>query len=422
MPSPTRTSTRTSYLAVAALLLATACSTTEETSTSSTGSEPTGDDHGAIAGAREVAEPQPHLLAIGRTGAVGALDLLSEEPTGLGAIGSPTALATDGRYGFATVAGGVAVVDSGVWTWNHGDHSHYYRAEPRLLGTVRGDGPATVSTGPLSTAGGTGVLFPRTGEAVLLDNAALSDGELTETFRLTLPPHDGLVAPLGDGAVVTVPDATGAVSDVELVDAEGEPLPGTRTPCATARGAVTTTVGLVVGCADGALLWTNDEDDDVPPDVERIPYPAGVEAPPATAFEARKHRPTVAALAGREGFWLLDTRERTWQLHRTDAALRQVVAVDDEEQHVVALDRTGRVLVYDGATGRPLAATGPLVARSLGDARTRDGVALVVDQERAYLNGPVEGVVLEIDYGDSARVARELSPPPGADFVTEVGR
>lgn len=418
MPAPARAS----LLAVTALLLASACSTADGSRTSPTGSEPTDDDHGAVAGAQEVAEPQLHLLSIDAAGGVGTLDLLSEESSTLGDVAVPSAVATDGRYVLVTVAGGVEVVDSGVWTWDHGDHSHYYRAEPRLLGTVPGVGPATISTGPLSTAGSTGVLFPRSGEAVLLDNTALADGELAERFRLTLPPHDGLVAPLGDRAVVTVPDDSGAVTDVELVDADGAVVDGTRTPCPAASGSITTTVGLVVGCADGALLWTAGDDDGAEPVVEQIPYPAGATAPPATAFEGRKGRPTVAALAGREGFWLLDTRERSWQLHRTQQPLLQVVAVDDEDQHVVALDRTGRLRVYDGATGRQVAATAPLLAPSLRDPEHRGGVSLVVDDGRAYVNAPAEGVVLEIDYADSARVARELTTPTGPVFVAETGR
>ena len=413
---------RSAAAPLACLLLLTACSsqTPDAGSGSSRAEAATTDDgHGAVAGAEEVAEPQLHLIGLDRTGAVGALDLLTEETAELGTVAPPSAVATDGRYVWATTADGVEVVDSGVWTWNHGDHDHYYRAAPRLLGTVAGEGPVTVSTGPLSTAGGTGLLFPRTGEAVLLDNSALADGALEERFRLTLPPHDGVVAPLGDGAVVSVPDAAGAVTHVEVRDADGTVVEGTRTPCAAASGAITTTVGLAVGCAEGALLWTLEEDQPV---VEQIPYPARAEAPAATDFSARKHRPTVAGLAGRAGFWLLDTRERSWQLHRTRVPLLRVAAVDDDDEHVVALDRTGRVRVYDGATGRQLATTAPLLAASLRDPDLSDGVTLSVDHGRAYVNAPAEAVVLEIDYADGARVARELTTPSTAHFLAETGR
>lgn len=418
---------RTATALLVALLLgtaATACaadpdptgsSPSAEGGLGSTSSE--GDGHGEVEGASEVAEPQLQVVAVDAAGEVGLLDLLTEETRSLGDLGAaPSAVATDGRYAFLTVPGGLAVVDSGSWTWDHGDHQHYYRAEPTLLGTAAGEGPATVATGALSTAGGTGVLFERTGEAVLLDNAALADGEVSERFRLELAPHRGLVAPLGDGAVVTVPDRDGRVRTVHEVDADGAAVEGGEHRCPAASGAITTVVGLVVGCADGALLWTVEDDRAA---VRRIPYPDGADAPPATAFAARKHRPTVAALAGDRAFWLLDTREQTWELHRAAAALLQVSAVDDEEGHVVALDRAGRVRVYAAATGRELAVSRPLVAP---DDPGRHAVDLIVDQERAYVNDPSRGVVHEVDYADGARVARTLRTPVAPAFVAETGR
>ena len=418
--------TRTVIALAATLALGTACASSSEppsagndsTSTPSTGTSDTDDDHGAVSRAEEVDEPQLHLVTVDAHGDVGMLDLLTGETDDLGEIGAPSAVTTDGRYVLATVRGGLAVIDSGMWTWDHGDHFHYYRSDPRLLGTVPGRGAATVATGALSTAGGTGVFFRATGEMVLLDNEAVADGELREIFRLQSRPHAGLVAPFGDGAVVSVPGPRGSVGAVQRVDATGEPV-GAPEPCDDARGTITTAVGLVVGCADGALLWTDDGDE---PAVERIPYPARLDAPSATDFHGREGRPTVAALAGDTGFWLLDTRERTWRLHDVGVPLLQVVAADDEDGHVVALDRAGRVRVYSAETGAQLAATRPLLAATLRDNPAADGVELVVDQERAYLNAPAEGVVHEIDYADAARVARRLETRPAPTFFAETGR
>ena len=97
-------------------------------------------------------------------------------------------------------------MDSGAWTWDHVDHFHYYRGAARNIGRVDGEGTATIATGLLSTAGTTGMFFPNSGEAVLLDNPALSGGTITETLRIKTEPHAGLIAPLGEGAVVTEPD------------------------------------------------------------------------------------------------------------------------------------------------------------------------------------------------------------------------
>jgi hypothetical protein len=166
-------------------------------------------------------------------------------------------------------------------------------------------------------------------------------------------------------------------------------------------------------------LWTGQDDEWV---AERIPYPARLEAPRADDFRTREGRPTVAALAGDDGIWLLDTRERTWDLFDAGAPLQQAAAADDEDGHVLALDREGRVRVYLAETGRQVAATRRLLTPGPGGRPSFDGVDLVVDDQRAYLNDPRGDRVLEIDYADGARVARELSTPTDPDLYAEVGR
>ncbi|MDN7122149.1 ABC transporter [Nocardioides sp. ChNu-153] len=377
----------------------------------------TGDGHGAVAGAAEVSEPQLGLTTIDPAGAVTHLDLLDESVSDLGSVGAPSALTTDGRYLFAQTDAGVEVVDSGVWTWDHVDHFHYYRADPALLGTVEGDGDATVATTNLSTTGGTGLFFPDSGEAVLLDTEALSEGEISEQFRVEVDPHAGLVVPVGSFALVT--EATdGVATSVVARGADGEPT-GLEEPCVRASGTITTRVGAVIGCADGALLAHVEDEELV---VERIPYPAGTTAPPATSFANREGRPTVAALAGdagEAGIWLLDTRERAWTLLPAPEPLVVVSAVDDADQHVLALTATGRVLVLSGEDGAVLAATEPLAAASLA-AGVRP--TLVADQQRAYLSAPLEQRLHEIDFADAARVARTFETTTEPAFTAETGR
>lgn len=374
------------------------------------------DGHGHVAGAAEVSEPPLGLMTVDEDGAVRHLDLLDEEVAELGSLPPSSAVTGDGRYLFAAGVDGVTVVDSGRWTWDHVDHFHYYVAEPRVVGTVPGGGPVTVATTNSSTTGGTGVFFAGTGEAVLLDTEALSNGEIAELFRLEVEPHDGLVVPVGSFALVTESRA-GAGGAVVVHDRDGMPVPGASAACAEARGTIATRVGAVIGCADGALLATVDDGEIA---LERIPYPAGTTAPRATAFANREGRPTVAALAGDSGIWLLDTRERSWTLLPAPAPLVQVTAVDDDAQHVLALSADGRVLVLDGTTGTVLAETAPLVAESLADAT---GVPLLIaDQQRAYLNAPAERRLYEIDFADGARIAREFETPTAPAFVGGTGR
>ncbi len=366
-----------------------------------------------------MSEPPLGLTTVDAAGAVRHLDLLDESVGDLAEVGPPRGVHTDGRFVFVGVADGVEVVDSGVWTWDHVDHLHFYRAEPRTVGRVPGEGPATVATTTSSTSGGTGVFFARTGEAVLLDTAELADGALAERFRVTTEPHDGLLVPVGAQALVTAPGPDGRGDRVVVLDGEGEAVPGQEHACPGARGTITTRVGAVVGCADGALLATAEGDGDGV-SVERIPYPAGTTAPPATAFAGRDGRPTVAALAGQDAIWLLDTRRRSWALLGSPVPLAAVTAVDDADEHVLGLTTDGRVAVLDGRSGALLATSEPLAAASV-----RSGVGLptlVADPQRAYLSAPAERRLHEIDFADGARVARTFETPTEPLFVAGTGR
>lgn len=407
-PSP-----RVAVLAAALLTLA-ACAATP----SSAPEDPdAAGDHGAVAGAAEVAEPQLHLVSIDDEGGASMLDLLTDERTDLADVQPADTISSDGRFVFARNATGLDVIDSGVWTWDHADHFHYYRSEPRAVGRVDGGGEASVSTGMLSTAGGTGVFFPDSGEAVLLDNADLSTGEITETMRLDVGAHDGLIAPLGDGAVVSEPDERGRAESLRVVDADGREIGSAD--CVDASGTITTRVGLVVGCADGAVLATLDGDE---PLLERIAYPDGIDASPATSFDARKGRPTVAGLGDGSGVWLLDTRERSWQWIETRTPVIAASAVDDADQNLVVVGDDGTVQVYAGETGEQVASTEPILASTLADPRLAQTVTLTVDAQRAYVNAAADGIVHEIDYADGARLARALEPAAQPVHVAETGR
>ncbi|MDR6867461.1 hypothetical protein J2Y69_002064 [Microbacterium resistens] len=388
-------------LSTIVLLGLTACSATPSAGSGSSTPSPSS-GHGAVSGAAEVAEPPLALVSVDGEGRVGMVDLLDGGTSRLGETGAPSALASDGRYLFLTTERGVEIVDSGVWTWDHVDHFHYYRAAPAMLGTVDGAGPVVVATGPLSTAGTTGVFFEGSGEAVLLDNQALSKGKVVESFRVETGSDRGIVAPFGDGAVV----ASGGL--IRRVEADGSAT-ADETGCEAPEGVATTRVGLVIGCADGAVLLTLDRGTPV---FERIPYPPGAER--AVGFDGRKGRPTVAALAGDAGYLLLDTRERSWERVETGTPLVKVSAVGDDAGHVVAVDVEGRVRVYAG--GVEVGATDPLVSGDPGAA------SLWVDAQRAYVNAPAAGAVYEIAYADGGRVARVIETPTTPSSFAEVGR
>lgn len=370
-----------------------------------------GDGHGAIAGARELAEPALHLTSIAADGTVHHLDLIDEESETLGEIGPADALDSEGRFLFAGRAGEVSIVDSGVWTWNHIDHFHYYEAPARLLGELTGPGTPRTVTSDL----GVGVYFDdgeSGGEAVLLDFEALKQGEIVESFRLDLDAPGAFVVPVPQGALIADPTA----GELRHVDTAGDEQQ--TVPCAQPSGSIATNVGVVVGCADGAVLAVSDADGTA---FERIAYPADAPAR-ALTFSAREGRPTVAGRTEGSHFWLLDTRNRTWTVHDAGEPLVRITAVDDADETVVALAADGSVLVLSGATGEVIARSAPLVAASLADPALAAGVDLVADQRRTYLNGPAERTLFELDPADGARVARTFTTEHEPVLFTETGR
>ncbi|MBC9936236.1 MULTISPECIES: ABC transporter [unclassified Leucobacter] len=383
-------------------------------------------DHGAVAEAVEVAEPQLHLVAIDRTGSTSMLDLLRNQASTLDRVTSPSEVTTDGRYVFAANDDGVEILDSGVWAWDHVDHFHYYRADARTIGVVPGRGIAQVSTGLLSTVGSTGLFFPTSGEAVLLDNAALAQGDIVETLRIDTGAQNGLVVPLEHGALVTGASSGSRADQLHLVGTDSEDDTETEdqsVACVDPAGSITTRVGVVVGCADGAVLATQDGSGNTI--IERIEYPANA-AVPATEFTARKGRPTVAGIGEDPGVWLLDTRAKSWLWIPSDVDLLAAAAVDDDAGHVVTVGSDGVVRVHAAETGELLAASDPLLNETLsglaGDPELAALVTVTVDADRAYVNAPAEGVVYEIDFADDARIARVLDTGVRPDHLVEVGR
>lgn len=373
-------------------------STTDDRAAEGGSAEDGGAPHGFVAGAAEVEEQQRTLLSVSRDGAVELVDLTTEEISNLGTVGPTTGIADDGRFVVTAGAdGSTTVVDSGVWTTDHGDHVHYYRAAPTVVGEVDLTGtPAIVSTESRTviTAGGS---------AVLLDRERLGQGEIVEIADTAVDP-DGAAIPLdAEHWAVTVD----GVLQVRALDGSV----GADAPCVDPQGSIVTRVGVVVGCADGALLVPAS---DGPAVIESIPYPSGTDTTTrATTFAGRTGRPTVAAVAPAVGFWLLDTRQRTWQLVPTSEVPVLVTAVDDRTEHVVGVLADGTVVVWDATgteLGRAAEPAGPV----------DDTLRLTVDADRAYVRSASTGRVLEIDYRDSARVARSLDVP-AVQHLAEVG-
>ncbi|MEU6130332.1 hypothetical protein ABZ805_14270 [Saccharopolyspora sp. NPDC047091] len=360
--------------------------------------------HGYVAGAEESAEAQSRLVvADATTGAVRVLDLLTEEVVALAPVPGVSAISTDGRHAYLSGDRGTHVVDSGSWMVDHGDHVHYYRAEIRDAGELAG--PAVAAHGDPKVS----AVSTQDGRVTLLDRAALDEGTARPTGEVPVAPGTAAV-PYETHLVAADADGT-----VRVLDRAGKPTATVEPRCPEPAGTALTRRGVVFGCADGALLVT-EEDDAF--HGEKIPYPRAVgDDERARDFRQRPGSATLAARAGDRGTWSLDVGDRAWTYLETGP----VVAVNavGEGGPLLALTADGVLHAHDPETGAQTAET--RVTARLVDP-TGPPPVILVDTSRAYVNDVGTGTVHEIDYNDSLRQARRFDLGGQATHVVETGR
>ncbi|MFE8990146.1 hypothetical protein ACFYMI_20375 [Streptomyces collinus] len=394
---------------VAISLLTTGCASHDETAsaprTTASGSAP----HGYVEGAQEKAEQQSRLLLNDpATGETRVLDLITGKTHEVSRTAGTTELTTDGRFGYFHTAGGTRVLDGGAWMVDHGDHVHYYRAAIRDVGRMPG-GPGTrVRSDAAVTA-----VTDEDGRTRVHRRAELEQGKAGPSR--TLPgTHAGAVVPYAEHLL-------GATEGGKVVvyDREGRRVASPDARCEDPRGDAVTRRGVVLGCADGALLVR--EDDGVFT-AEKIPYGSDVPGEErATVFRHRPGSDTLTAPAGDQAVWVLDVTERTWTRVNTGPVVS--VNTAGEGSALMVLQTDGSLHGYDIATGQHVSKTKPLVTGAL-EAGTEGnaGPVIEVDRSRAYLNDPKGKRVYEIDYNDNLRLARTFDLDIEPALMVEAGR
>ncbi|MFF0584930.1 hypothetical protein ACFYWD_02990 [Streptomyces sp. NPDC003781] len=369
--------------------------------------------HGYVEGAREAAEEQSRLL-LGDpgTGASRVLDLVTGKVHETAAVPGAAGLSTDGRFGFFHTDRGTHVVDGGSWMVDHGDHVHYYRAAIRDVGDLPAGRGAEVRSDATVTA-----VTDRDGRTTLYDRTALEQGKVGPARTLG-DGHAGAVVPYGEHLVALTGDDDSA--KLTVYDREGAPVASPDATCERPRGDAVTRRGVVLGCADGALLVRAEDGGFT---AERIPYGRGVpEEERATAFRHRAGSDTLTAPAGERAVWVLDVTDRAWTRVRTGPVVAANTA--GEGAPLLVLETDGALHGYDIATGRHTARTKPLLTAA-GKAAAGPGAGapvVEVDRSRAYVNDRAGTRVYEIDYNDDLRVARSFDLDIAPGLMAETGR
>ncbi|GGV63723.1 lipoprotein [Streptomyces longisporoflavus] len=395
------------------VLLTAGCAGQDDAKSSSESPSSSATPHGYVEGAEEAAEQQSRLL-LGDpgTGDTRVLDLITGKTHDTARRAGATELTTDGRFGYFHGADGTHVLDSGAWMVDHGDHVHYYRAKIRQVGQI----PGGAGTSIRSDAGVT-VVTAADGKTDVYARADLEKGALSAPDHLP-GTYAGAVVPYAEHLVALTSDGD-AAAKVVVLDRSGKRVVAPESRCKDPKGDAVTRRGIVLGCADGALLV---HEDDGTFAAEKIPY--GKDVPKAERATEFRHRPgstTLTAPAGKDAVWVLDVTERSWKRVETGPVVAANTA--GEGAPLVVLETDGALHGYDISTGKETAVTKRLL-KDVPEAATGKAAAQVieVDRSRAYLNDPAGKRVYEIDYNDNLRVARTFELEIRPSLMAETGR
>ncbi|QRY52138.1 ABC transporter [Mycolicibacterium septicum] len=367
---------RALVMALVALLIA-GCSTTPDPRRS--------------ASPREADRPVTRLILVERqTGAGAVLDVADSDETGLGQLGRVDAVSGDGRYAYLHDDAGLTILDGGAWTFDHGDHSHFYDAAPAVVGRIDGRFTAVRGHGALAVA------RRADGAVAALDRDAFARGEITSS-AVAQESEKALAA-------VALADDLLTVSDRGLVSTVAEQA-AVLGDCPAVSDAVALRRAVVLGCRDGALKISRRGG---APVTESIAFGPVRPREPLGPFGYRRSGSSLAAVAGDE-VWLLDGRR--WASMR----LPGVVAVNTAGgTTVLAVTQDGVLHALDVAAG---AHTGrlELLAAPVGTP------VIEVGAGRAYVNDATARAVHEIDYANGLRVERTHRTNVIPDFLVAAG-
>lgn len=163
--------------------------------------------------------------------------------------------AGDGRHVLVSTTGGFQVLDAGTWAEPHGDHSHYYTADPVLTDVVH---PAEKPGHVVAHAGRTALFDDGTGVSTIVDTGVVA--EKSPEARVIEAPaaHHGVAVEMADGRAVTTEGTEDARSTVVLWGPDGSEIARTDA-CPGVHGEATAAEErAIVGCEDGVVVVDGD--------------------------------------------------------------------------------------------------------------------------------------------------------------------
>ncbi|WP_216853798.1 zinc metallochaperone AztD [Phytoactinopolyspora halotolerans] len=252
--------------------------------------------------------------------------------------------AGDERHLYVSTTGGFQLLDVGAWAEPHGDHSHYYTADPELTDvSVSAEKPGHV----VVHHGRTALFDDGTGQVTVFDSGDVAESDAEVREYTTPSAHHGVAVELTDGSLVVSEGDEEARTGIRVLDGDGEEIAASD-DCPGVHGeAMAADETVVIGCEDGVLVYSDGEITKVesPDEYGRIGNQAGSEASPIVLGDyksdpdAELERPTRVSL--------VDTRTAELTLVDLPASytFRSLARGDDGEALVLGTD--GQIHVID---------------------------------------------------------------------------
>ncbi|WP_152648066.1 hypothetical protein [Demequina sediminicola] len=311
----------------------------------SNSASPTAEEHSATA-PTEVEEAVSRLT-VAHEGGVTVLELTEgtlEPIAELSVDGTFRANAgADGRYVYLadSEAGTVSILDAGAYGEPHGEHYHYYVAEPTFLDEqLSGANPVHV----VGHDGQVAVFYDDSGAIDILDEASLATGTASVSQQATEHPHHGVAVALEGGAIWTeAAEGESLPASVRQADAAGETVVLHEDICPGLHGE--TSIGDVVyfGCNESvAVIDTADHTS------TSIPYPADAGEGRIGSFYGTES--VLAAPWDDDTIVLLDTTTEGFTFVDVDGTISTVSRGAHDEVLVLTTDGTLTVIDEDGDT------------------------------------------------------------------------
>lgn len=262
-----------SAVGIAALIALAACAPADSDVEATAGTtadahEEHADDHhdeNAESSAQEASARTPRLVAT-YDGGVVVLDATTLEVEGDIAIDgfNRVSPAGDGRHVAVSTEGGWAILDAGTWSQEHGDHYHYYVADPALTDLFI---DATTPGHVVPHDGLTALWDDGTGKVQVVETSEwtdMVDHEHLHTIRewTAEEAHHGVAAASETGELLVTRGNEDERTGAMLLDAEDAVLASSdECPGVHGETAFTNAEGeefFMVGCQDGALAFHGD--------------------------------------------------------------------------------------------------------------------------------------------------------------------